>query len=276
MKDPTIPKFYDSSLLPKEKYIESLYSLEKKLVSANQLIKKNHISRNSCFKYIQKREVDSSFLLKTLGNPSLQNQQVQEDINNYISTLSYGIDSLNKKGSLSSQLICLLHAKLTSVGRGSQYSPGKFRDTQNWIGGIDGNIDYTPPRPTDIPHLMQELDAHIKKTASHPIVHISFIYLQFLSIHPFTDGNGRIARLLVSLLFVTQSLVISPFISIHYFINKNRRQYERCLKQGRDENPLKWVLFFFEAIEFSIIDFLSYCETHDLVERRKNHSAVRF
>ncbi len=141
------------------------------------------------------------------------------EVSNYIDALNHGIDRLRADFPLSLRLIREMHERLLSRGRGSTKQPGEFRTSQNWIGGTrPGNALFVPP-PRD--RMYECLDAlerflHSKEVYS-PLIRAALAHVQFETIHPFLDGNGRIGRLLIALMLVEDEVLNAPVLYLSLY-----------------------------------------------------------
>jgi len=176
-----------------------------------------------------------------------------EDIIYYIKSLNYGIDRLNSLP-LSVRLIKEIHQKLLNKGRATQNPfPGEFRYTQNWIGGTSPqNAMFVPPPPNEIPKCMSDIEKfiHDKKNNISPLIKAALLHAQFETIHPFTDGNGRTGRLLITLFLWQEKLLEKPLLYLSSFFKKHQNlYYERLQKYRNSPSQIhEWLDFFFEGI----------------------------
>jgi Fic family protein len=125
-------------------------------------------------------------------------------VSNYVDAMMYGLERLAELP-LSLRLIREIHARLLRSGRGETTNPGEFRRTQNWVGGTrPGNALFVPPPVVELDACLDQLERFIHENASRlpPLIKAGLLHVQFETIHPFLDGNGRIGRLLVTLLFL--------------------------------------------------------------------------
>jgi Fic family protein len=160
---------------------------------------------------------------------------------------------LRKGFPLSLRLIREMHAILLRGGRGSNKTPGEFRRSQNWIGGTrPGNAAFVPPPPN---RLMECLDPFEKflhdESESLPLlIKLGLIHVQFETIHPFLDGNGRMGRLLITLLLCEKKALREPLLYLSLFFKTHREHYYALLQKVRTEGAWEeWLAFFLEGIE---------------------------
>ncbi|GHS95562.1 hypothetical protein AGMMS50276_11680 [Synergistales bacterium] len=185
------------------------------------------------------------------------NRDVTEVIN-YIKATDFAIARL-KSLPLCNRLIRETHAVLMEGVRGQEKSPGEFRRSQNWIGGVGSTLKnalYIPPTPEDMTESISDLEKYIHTDDRLDVlIQAALIHYQFESIHPFLDGNGRVGRLLVTLLLLERCILTTPALYISYFLKKNRVEYyDRMTEVRRSGNYEQWVKFFLRAIYESAED----------------------
>ncbi|MCK4517730.1 Fic family protein [Candidatus Babeliales bacterium] len=175
-----------------------------------------------------------------------------EEVSNYISAIQHGIKRLKEGFPLSLRLLREIHAILLRGSRGSKKTPGQFRHSQNWIGGTrPGNALFVPPPPDHMLKCLSELESflHDKKNKLPILVKAALVHVQFETIHPFLDGNGRLGRLLIILLLCEKSLLEEPTLYISLYLKKHRKNYYRLLQQVRENGDWEaWIEFFLEGI----------------------------
>lgn len=174
-----------------------------------------------------------------------------EEVSNYIAALNHGLQRLREGFPLSLRLLCEIHAILLRGGRGASKQPGEFRRSQNWIGGTrPGNAMFVPP-PAD--RLMECLDAFEKfihtDTRLPVLIKAALLHVQFETIHPFLDGNGRLGRLLITLLLCEQKILQQPLLYLSLYFKQQRSEYYRQLQQVRVTGDWEsWVQFFLAGV----------------------------
>ena len=177
-----------------------------------------------------------------------------EEILNYRQALKEGQELIDKKNkSLSEEMIKNLHKTLLSSGRGSQFQPGEYKKQPNWIGKIGGQPEeatYIPPPVDKIPKLMTNLFQYLNSRPEHQeIVQIAIGHYQFEAIHPFTDGNGRIGRLIIPLYLYQKKVTACPNLYISEFLEVHKNEYYQYLKDIQTHNNwIQWIQFFLVAI----------------------------
>ena len=177
-----------------------------------------------------------------------------EEVCNYVEALTYARSQLaNPKGlPLSSRLLSQAHARLMRGVRGAEKQPGKIRTSQNWIGGTrPGNARFVPPPPERIAELLGDLDRWLHATAHvlPPLARAGLAHVQFETIHPFLDGNGRIGRLLITLLVEHWGLMDQPLLYLSLAFKRHRSVYYERLSAVRTTGDWEgWMAFFFASV----------------------------
>ncbi len=174
------------------------------------------------------------------------------EVSNYVRALDHGHARLREGFPLSLRLIREIHDILLARGRGANKQPGEFRRSQNWIGGTrPGNAIYVPPPPDQVLDLMSDLEKFIHaETPQIPIlIKAGLVHVQFESIHPFLDGNGRLGRLLVTFLLCASGVLKEPLLYLSLFFKTHRRTYYDLLQRVRQEGDWEgWLEFFLEGV----------------------------
>jgi Fic family protein len=175
------------------------------------------------------------------------------EVSNYVAALDHGVSRLRDGFPLSNRLIREMHAKLLSRGRGSERSPGEFRRTQNWIGGTrPGNAHFVPAPPAFVEDCMARLERFIHESrAPYPaLIKAALAHVQFETIHPFLDGNGRIGRLLIALMLHHSGILSQPLLYLSLYLKQHRDEYYRLLDRVRSDGDWEtWLDFFLEGVE---------------------------
>lgn len=175
------------------------------------------------------------------------------EVSNYVAALEHGMTRQREGFPLSNRLIREMHAKLLTSGRGSEKAPGEFRRTQNWIGGTrPGNAQFVPPPATEVEDCMAALERFIYDAASpYPaLIKAALVHVQFETIHPFLDGNGRIGRLLIALILQHSQVLSQPLLYLSLYFKQHRAEYYRLLDLVRAEGDWEaWLDFFLEGVE---------------------------
>ena len=175
------------------------------------------------------------------------------EVSNYVAALGHGLQRLKENFPLSNRLIREMHAILLSQGRGSRKTPGEFRRTQNWIGGTrPGNARFVPPPPDKVEQCMADLERFINgENAPYPtLVNAALAHVQFETIHPFLDGNGRMGRLLIAFILHHDGVLKRPLLYLSLYFKQHRSEYYRLLDRVRMEGDWEaWLDFFLEGVE---------------------------
>jgi Fic family protein len=175
------------------------------------------------------------------------------EVSNYIAALEHGVDRLREGFPLCNRLLREMHARLMSRGRGSDKEPGEFRRSQNWIGGTrPGNARFVPPPPHDVEPCMAALEAFLHDEAADMplLLKAALAHVQFETIHPFLDGNGRLGRLLIALLLHQGGLLSQPLLYLSLYLKRHRAVYYELLDRVRSSGDWEaWVDFFLEGVE---------------------------
>jgi len=173
------------------------------------------------------------------------------EVSGYVRALEHGLARLRGGFPVSARLIKEMHAKLLERGRGSDKQPGEFRRSQNWIGGMrPGNAHFVPPPHTEVPSCISELERFVHDESSDlpRLVTAGLAHAQFETIHPFLDGNGRIGRLLITLLLCDFGLLHEPLLYLSLYFKEHRDEYYRLLDLARLEGDWEaWLGFFLQG-----------------------------
>ncbi|MHB8860001.1 MAG: Fic family protein [Thermoleophilia bacterium] len=191
-------------------------------------------------------------LFEIEGSPGAPLEDVVE-VSNYVAALDHGMMRLSEGFPLCSRLIREMHAVLLSKGRGSDKTPGEFRRSQNWIGGTrPGNARFVPPPPDRVEECMAGLERflHDEGNPYPTLVKAALAHVQFETIHPFLDGNGRIGRLLIAYILHHDGVLSEPLLYLSLFFKEHREEYYRLLDMVRTEGDWEaWLDFFLEGVE---------------------------
>lgn len=194
----------------------------------------------------------SDLLLFELGEaPGVPRDDVVE-VSNYVAALLHGLQRLSEDFPLSNRLIREVHQKLLSSGRGSKKNPGEFRRSQNWIGGSrPGNAIFVPPPHTAVQDCMGHLERflHARDDGLPLLIRAGLAHVQFEIIHPFLDGNGRVGRLLITLMLCEAAILKEPLLYLSLYLKQNRSEYYDLLQQVRLTGDWEaWIAFFLEGV----------------------------
>ncbi|TDN67256.1 Fic family protein [Paraburkholderia sp. BL10I2N1] len=173
------------------------------------------------------------------------------EVSNYVDAMMYGLDRLQELP-LSLRLIREMHARLLQSGRGGTKSPGEFRRSQNWIGGTrPGNALYVPPPVDELDTSLDALEKFMHEDRSRlpALIKAGLLHVQFETIHPFLDGNGRIGRLLVTLFLNVHGVLRSPLLYLSLYLKTHRADYYRLLQEVRERGAWEaWLEFFLAGV----------------------------
>jgi Fic family protein len=173
------------------------------------------------------------------------------EVSNYVDAMMYGLHRLQELP-LSLRLIREMHARLLQSGRGGTKSPGEFRRSQNWIGGTrPGNAQYVPPPVNELDPCLDALEKFMHEDRSRlpALIKAGLLHVQFETIHPFLDGNGRIGRLLVTLFLKVHGVLHSPLLYLSLYLKTHRGDYYRLLQEVRERGAWEpWLEFFLDGV----------------------------
>ena len=183
--------------------------------------------------------------------PGVPLDDVQE-VSNYVAAMNHGLERLRGDFPLSLRLIREIHAVLLSRGRGAGMQPGEFRRSQNWIGGSrPGTALYVPPPPDHVMACMGDLELFMHEDESNmpTLIKAGLIHVQFESIHPFLDGNGRLGRLLITFLLCEKNVLREPLLYLSLFFKTHRQEYYELLQRVRERGDWEaWLVFFLTGV----------------------------
>lgn len=214
--------------------------------------------------YVRKEAVVSSQIEGTQSSLSdlilYENNEVPavpvEDVGEvlqYVRAMKYGLKRLREDNfPLSLRLIREIHEILLSSGRGSEMMPGEFRTSQNWIGGTrPGNARFVPPPPNEVVACMGALEKFIHEKDLHMqvLVKAALVHVQFETIHPFLDGNGRVGRLLITLFLCAEGILQEPILYLSLYFKQHREIYYDLLERVRTDGDWEsWLHFFLTGL----------------------------
>lgn len=174
------------------------------------------------------------------------------EVSNYVRAMEHGLQRMRDGFPLSNRLIREIHEILLSRGRGAGKTPGEFRRSQNWIGGTrPGNASFVPPPPHRVEEAMAQLEGflHDRPVRTPPVLKAALSHVQFETIHPFLDGNGRVGRLIITLLLCAEGVLREPMLYLSLYLKQHRAQYYELLDRVRREGDWEaWVAFFASGI----------------------------
>ena len=194
--------------------------------------------------------IEDAFLKK--NDISNEKRDDWEEVQNYISAMNEAVKMLHTLP-FSSRLIRQTHQVLLQGVRGQHKQPGEFRKSQNWIGGATINdAVFVPPTHTEIAELMSDIEKFANNIAYDNIpdlLKVALIHYQFETIHPFSDGNGRVGRLLITVYLVCKGILKQPILYLSDFFERNRTLYYDNLMRVRTHNDInQWLKFFLVGV----------------------------
>ena len=198
-----------------------------------------------------------------------------EEVINYVHALEQGLASLPDR-QISLSLMRELHYTLLQGVRGHNKSPGQFRNSQVWIappGTPIGKARYVPPSPLQMMDALRGLENYIQRPSPLPaLIRIALVHYQFEAIHPFEDGNGRIGRLLITMMLCKENLLPRPLLYLSAYFERNRRQYTDCLLAVSQQCAwIEWISFFLQGVLEQAHDGVRRVDR--LLELRKQYEA---
>lgn len=215
------------------------------------------------YMYVRKEAVLSSIIEGTQSSlsdlllfeldqePGVPLDDVRE-VSNYVAALDHGLRLLEEGLPLSLRLFREIHGVLLTKGRGSNQTPGEFRRSQNWIGGTrPGNAAFVPPPAEEVLECMNKLELflHDQPEPTPVLLKAALAHVQFETIHPFLDGNGRLGRLLIALLLCEQKVLREPMLYLSLYFKTHRQYYYELLNNVRMTGDWEaWLDFFAEAV----------------------------
>ncbi len=194
----------------------------------------------------------SDLLQHELDNTPAALEADVTEVSRYVAAMELGLARLKEGIPLSLRLLREIHSCLLSHGRGSSKEPGEFRRTQNWIGGSrPGNATFVPPPPDALWETMGALEKflHDAPVKTRPLVKAALAHVQFEAIHPFLDGNGRLGRLLITLLLCAEGILSQPLLYLSLHFKEHRSEYYRHLQEVRETGDWEaWLEFFLRGV----------------------------
>jgi Fic family protein len=173
------------------------------------------------------------------------------EVSNYVDAMMYGLERL-KELPLSLRLVREIHERLLQSGRGGTKNPGEFRRSQNWIGGTrPGNAKFVPPPVSELDACLDAFERFMHEDESRlpPLIKAGLLHVQFETIHPFLDGNGRIGRLLVTLYLCVHDILRKPLLYLSLYLKTHRADYYRLLQEVRERGTWEaWLEFFLDGV----------------------------
>ena len=184
--------------------------------------------------------------------PGVPEEDVRE-VSRYVAALQHGVDRMRGGMPLSLRLIREVHGVLIRNGRGGSQAPGEFRRSQNWIGGSrPSQARFVPPPPDEMRAALDNLERflHDEPERTPPLIKAGLAHVQFETIHPFLDGNGRVGRLLITLLLCAEGVLSQPFLYLSLYFRQHRADYYDALQRVRTHGDWEgWLRFYLIGVE---------------------------
>lgn len=174
-----------------------------------------------------------------------------EEVSNYVAALNHGLQRLRQDGfPLSLRLLREMHERLLRGGRGAHKTPGEFRRSQNWIGGRSpATAAFVPAPPDHLPQCLGELERFLHDDSVPTVIRAALAHVQFETIHPFLDGNGRLGRLLIALMLCSDGVLREPTLYLSLYFKTHRTRYYALLDAVRTQGDWEgWLAFFLDGI----------------------------
>ena len=173
------------------------------------------------------------------------------EVSNHVAALEHGLQLMQEGLPPCIRVLREVHAVLLSRVRGSHQTPGDFRRSQNWIGGTrPANAVFVPPPHTEVPDCMAALERFLNEREFPVLIRAALAHVQFETIHPFLDGNGRVGRLLIALLLHDAGALRQPLLYLSLYFKQHRTEYYRQLNEVRLTGDWEsWLAFFLEGVD---------------------------
>ncbi len=224
----------------------------------------NHPTSLFIYMYIRKEALLSSQIEGTQSSfsdlilfehhqkPAVSEEDVEE-VSNYVKAIQHGLQRLDEDFPLSLRLLKEMHGILLLGGRGSNMLPGEFRRSQNWIGGTrPGNALFVPPPVEHLADCLSNFEKFLHDKTLPVLINTGIAHVQFETIHPFLDGNGRLGRLLTTLLLCENGMLEEPVLYLSLYLKQHRKTYYDLLQEVRTHGSWEtWLEFFLEGIYVS-------------------------
>ena len=171
------------------------------------------------------------------------------EVSNYVAALTHGLQRMDGGFPLCLRLVREIHEVLLSKGRGSGKQPGEFRRSQNWIGGSrPGNAAFVPPPHEELAGCLTAWEAFLHSPMD-PLTKAALAHVQFETLHPFLDGNGRVGRLLITLILSREGVLKEPMLYLSLFLKEHRATYYELLQRVRRDGDWEpWLDFFYQGV----------------------------
>ena len=202
---------------------------------------------------IEGTETSISEFYKFEAQRGAKGSSEQIDVSNYVDAMSYGFEKIGAGEKISLSMVKDLHKQLVKDGFNIRGVPGEIRKDQNWVAMFGAPIElatYVPPRIEDLERLLLDWESFINKEHEMPVlIQTALMHYQFEAIHPFSDGNGRIGRLLLSLFLAQKCCLNNPVLFLSFYFQRNRQEYyARLLRVSQSSDWNGWFTFFLRGV----------------------------
>ena len=224
--------------------------------------------------YIEGTQTNITDLLKSEITPQLSGEKVYIESRNHIKTLMFGAEHL-RAGKFTHSFMKQIHEYMMTdiIAPSLEKTLGKYKVSDNSIKNSTGTVVYTPPTASEVKKYMDELISFMNNSDDNlnPLIKAAMIHSQFESIHPFSDGNGRIGRVLISLYLYKAKIINVPFFYISEAINTDKPVYYRMLTDSRTNNLDSWIKYFLRKVSAQALNLIEYIDAlNSLYTQTKN------
>jgi Fic family protein len=173
-----------------------------------------------------------------------------KEVSRYVAAMQHGLARLRGGFPLSLRLIREIHSVLLTDGRGNDKQPGEFRGSQNWLGGTrPGLAKYVPPPPHKVMECLSDFEKFLHNEKTGTLIKAALCHVQFETIHPFLDGNGRLGRLLITFLLCAEHALQDPSLYLSPYFKTHRQEYYDWLQAVRLNGDWEgWIRFFLSGV----------------------------
>ena len=226
--------------------------------------------------YIEGTQTTISDVLENEVNPKIENEKIAIEVNNHTKALIYGAEYL-KIESFSHSFIQKIHAIMMNklLPLNQEHILGKYKKIDNRIVNKAGTVIFVPPSHKETKKYMDELISFMnnKNDGLHPLIKAAILHSQFESIHPFSDGNGRVGRLLVSLYLYKTEVINFPFFYISEAISQDKSVYYNMLTNSRTNDYNEWIKYFLTKIIVQTKKHIGYIDSLDMLYTKTKNTA---
>jgi len=227
--------------------------------------------------YIEGTQTTITDVLKSEVNPQSTDEKIRREVRNHTNALLYGAEYL-RTGKFTHSFIKKIHEYMMNgiISPGLENTLGKYKTKDNRIKSSTGAVVYTPPTASETRKYMDELLSFMNNDADglNPLIKTAMIHSQFESIHPFSDGNGRIGRILISLYLYKAKVINFPFFYISEAINMDKAVYYRMLTDSRTNSLDEWIKYFLYKVSVQTVKHIGYIDSLNALYT-KTKSAVK-